>query len=78
MSEKALCCARMKFDLEQKCDQHPDRYECPDSIVAAVRGGFGLIIHDGSGSVIEISYCPWCGSQLPPIGDLDPSGEKDV
>lgn len=72
------CCDRMKFDLDQTCDQHTDRFDCPDNLIAQVRGGFGLIVHDGSGSAIEISYCPWCGSALPPIGDLDLLGDNDV
>ena len=26
---------------------------------------YGLIIHDGGSSYIDIKYCPWCGSKLP-------------
>ena len=26
---------------------------------------YGLIIHDGSSSIITISFCPWCGKKLP-------------
>lgn len=65
------CCERMAYDLHQVCNHHPDRNECPDALIAEVRGGFGLIIHDGSSSTIEIAFCPWCGTNLPPIGDLD-------
>jgi hypothetical protein len=68
----------MKYDLEQVCDQHPDRSECPDSFIEHVRGGYGLIVHNGTSSVIEISFCPWCGASLPPIGALDFSGDQDV
>ena len=50
----------MRYDLEQECNQHANRYECPDSLVAEVRGGFGLMIRYGTQSVIEISFCPWC------------------
>ena len=78
MSPTRYCCDRMQFDLEQTCEQHPDRHDCPDNLIATVRGGYGLIIHDGSGSTIEIGFCPWCGISLPPIGDLDLSGENDV
>jgi len=69
---KTYCCERMADDLLQVCDQHPEREDCPDNLIAEVRGGFGLIVHDGGGSVIAISYCPWCGSKLPPIGDFNP------
>ena len=57
----------MEFDLGQKCDLQPDRYDCPDALIAEVRGGYGLIVHDGGRSVIEIAYCPWCAMKLPPI-----------
>jgi hypothetical protein len=67
----------MDFDLDQRCDIHPQRHECPDNIVDIVRGGYGLIVHDGGSSVIEISYCPWCGTKLPPIADLDSGDYPD-
>ena len=70
------CCERMAYDLDQVCDLHPDRAACPDALIGEVRGGFGLYVRDGEdgygGSVIEIAYCPWCGTTLPPIGDLGP------
>ncbi|WP_238320196.1 DUF6980 family protein [Sphingobium sp. YBL2] len=62
----------MAFDLNQSCDQHAGRADCPDALIDQVRGGYGIIIHDGSsGGVIEIAFCPWCGAKLPPIGDLN-------
>jgi hypothetical protein len=60
----------MDHDLSHKCDIHEDRSECPDALVAVVEGGYGLLIHDGGSSVIEISFCPWCGSKLLKIGEL--------
>jgi hypothetical protein len=60
----------MSYDLTQVCDQHPDRFDCPDMIMAEVRGGFGIMIHDGGNGVIQIAFCPWCGAKLPPIGEL--------
>lgn len=70
----AVCCERMSEDLKQKCDLHAGRAACPDAMIAQVRGGFGLYVRDGDNghgsSVIEISFCPWCGAGLPPIGDL--------
>jgi hypothetical protein len=66
----------MDYDLNQKCDLHQDRLECPDALIDVVRGGYGLIIHDGTRSVIEINFCPWCGAKLPPIGDLQPETEQ--
>ena len=64
---KKYCCDRMQFDLEQKCEMHPDRYECPDALVSYSPkvDSYGLIVHDGGSSCVTISYCPWCGTKLP-------------
>ena len=61
----------MEYDLNQKCDHHSNRYDCPDALITRVRGGFGLIIHDGSESFIGIHFCPWCGAKLPEIGEIN-------
>jgi len=57
----------MKGQIETTCADHPDLSDCPDSLVAywESKRMFGLRIHDGGSSVLEISYCPWCGSKLP-------------
>ncbi len=67
-----FCCAMMQGNLTNVCDQHPDRRDCPDVLVDQVRGGYGLVIRsEAGGGVIEIRYCPWCGSHLSPIGDIE-------
>lgn len=66
-----FCCDRMAYDLNQVCEQHLDRHDCPDALIAEVRGGYGLIVHDGGQSVITISFCPWCGTKLPPVEEID-------
>ena len=69
------CCNRMAYDLYQVCELHPDRAACPDAMIAPVRGGYGLYVRDGEAGygsgVIEIAYCPWCGSKLPTAGEID-------
>lgn len=65
------CCERMASDANRTCDLHPDRFDCPDALIAEARGGFGLIVHDGGHSIIEIVHCPWCGALLPPIAEAD-------
>lgn len=78
------CCERLAYDLNQKCELHADRAACPDAMIAEARGGFGLYVRDGKDgygtSIIEIAYCPWCGSKLSPIGEIDLSKlpEEDV
>ena len=60
------CCERMDADLAQVCDDHPNRFDCPDALVyyAEKPKRYGLIVHDGGSSFIEIEYCPWCGSKF--------------
>lgn len=57
----------MRSNVESNCEQHPNRYECPDALVDfwPVSQTYGLMIHDGGASVIVIFYCPWCGTKLP-------------
>jgi hypothetical protein len=54
----------MDYDLNQKCDLHGERFDCPDALIGFGENGYGLLIHDGGTSSIAIKYCPWCGSQL--------------
>jgi len=60
-----ICCERMDYDLQHKCPDHANRFDCPDALVTRTRGGLGIIVHDGGSSAIEIAYCPWCGKKLP-------------
>jgi hypothetical protein len=46
------CCERMQYELASKCQEHVDRYSCPDALIAVVRGGYGLIIHDGTSTTL--------------------------
>ena len=50
------------------CAQHPDRHDCPDCLIdySPKLREFGILIHDGGASKASISFCPWCGSALPP------------
>ena len=61
------CCKDMMNAVNFKCDQHEDPFECPDALVFydKVFNEYGIIVHDGGGSVREISFCPWCGAKLP-------------
>jgi len=64
------CCDRMDHELNKQCHEHSIRADCPDALINIVRGGYGLIIHDGGSSVVGISFCPWCGSKLSETGEF--------
>jgi hypothetical protein len=61
------CCARMSEELNRICPAHANRSDCPDALVTAMNGGYGLMIHDGGTSAMGIAFCPWCGARLPPM-----------
>lgn len=63
------CCSRMAEDLAQTCSLHADRSACPDALIGRIGEGYGIIVHDGGSSVVEIAFCPWCGTRLPAIDD---------
>ena len=56
----------MKSKAEMECRDHPDLSDCPDSLIYVSKGNtyFGIRIHDGGSSSVEIKYCPWCGTSL--------------
>ena len=61
------CCETMRENVENVCDQHADREDCPDCLIdfRPHSGLYGIMIHDGGSSMITIAYCPWCGTRLP-------------
>lgn len=56
----------MADDLNQRCDEHPNRHDCPEALVhySASAHEYALYIHDGGSSVATIMFCPWCGTDL--------------
>jgi hypothetical protein len=61
------CCDSMAAQLNWSCDKHSSPSECPDALVGRFAADrFGLLIHDGGTSHVEISDCPWCGALLNP------------
>ena len=62
---RTACCDRMRFDLEQTCDQHDDPRDCPDHLIYVDReGNYSLPVRDSGHSVVAIRFCPWCGAPL--------------
>jgi len=60
-------CVHIAYHVTQKCEQHPDPYECPDVVLVynEIFDEYGIPIKDGGNSCIKIEYCPWCGIKLP-------------
>lgn len=60
------CCDRMTLAVQSTCEQHPDRFDCPDALLTYSRDPrqYGILVHDGGHSFVAISFCPWCGSAL--------------
>jgi hypothetical protein len=76
MDSLTYCCSWMEAQAKMTCQQHPERTDCPDVIIHRYQTSFGIPIHDGSASCIEINYCPHCGSQLDqPRQDFSPTGD---
>ena len=61
------CCDEMEKKLAWHCNMHADPFDCPDCLVLYNEkfDEYGLVIHDGGSSVLQIHYCPWCGRRLP-------------
>lgn len=61
------CCDRMRDQIDYRCDQHPDPFDCPDNLIAYIPKfrEYGIIIHNGGTARSTIAYCPWCGARLP-------------
>ncbi|MEV8426283.1 DUF6980 family protein [Streptomyces niveus] len=61
------CCATMTSRVNFHCDHDGDPFACSDALIcfSARLQEYGLIIHDGGVSSVEIRFCPWCGQRLP-------------
>lgn len=57
----------MRSQIDYRCDKHPDPFDCPDNLVdySPKFREYGLIVHDGGSSSVNIAFCPWCGTKLP-------------
>jgi hypothetical protein len=61
------CCEQMSAQVNMACERHPNPFECPDVLVhySSIFDEYGLVIHDGGSSSIQILFCPFCGNELP-------------
>jgi len=59
------CCTTLQQQLEWKCKQHDNPWDCPDPMIVKMQKGYALPIRDGGYSGITIKFCPFCGAKLP-------------
>ncbi|MGV3538603.1 MAG: DUF6980 family protein [Rufibacter sp.] len=61
-----FCCLIMADKIYESLDESGEiKYDEVDVVMNKWENGtFGIPIHDGGTSIIEINYCPWCGKSL--------------
>lgn len=61
------CCEDMCNFVREDTDDNSEIYQNPDILIVYIPkfDEYGLIIHDGGESSVQINYCPWCGKRLP-------------
>lgn len=61
-----FCYDNMEHFATYQCEQHEDRFQCPDCLIHYFEehDRFAIIIHDGGGSFMTINFCPWCGKKF--------------
>ena len=61
------CCDDLKYHLNNKCDVHDNEFDCCDHLLyySPVYDEYGIIIHDGGSSYMQINFCPFCGHMFP-------------
>ncbi|MEQ6124647.1 hypothetical protein AAON49_10630 [Pseudotenacibaculum sp. MALMAid0570] len=63
---KDFCCVTMAQRIHESLDDEGEiKHDDYDVVMNKWEDGtFGIPIHDGGTSVIEINFCPWCGTNL--------------
>ena len=61
---KHSVCSHLEDHSKFDCNEHSDPYECVDMIIVKTSYGYGIPIHDGGSSSVEINFCPWCGIKI--------------
>ncbi len=61
------CCSTMQAQVDFTCPEHAEPADCPDALILYVDRfrEYGLRVHDGGSSSVDINFCPWCGARLP-------------
>jgi len=63
---KEYCCLVMAKHVSDSLDENQEiQHDNHDVIMNKWKDGtFGIPIHDGGSSVVEINFCPWCGENI--------------
>ncbi|NNK27790.1 MAG: hypothetical protein HKP06_06065 [Flavobacteriaceae bacterium] len=61
-----FCCLIMADKIWESIDKNGEiKHGNVDVIMRKWNDGtYGIPIHDGGSSIIEIEFCPWCGTEL--------------
>ena len=61
------CCENMCNFTREDTGVNEEIYQNPDVLIVYIPkfDEYGIIIHDGGESSVQINYCPWCGNKLP-------------
>jgi hypothetical protein len=56
--------------VTSQCPTHGERSDCPDALLtySFQRKEYGILIHDGGSSRMDIDFCPFCGKRLSKTG----------
>ncbi|HBT09998.1 MULTISPECIES: DUF6980 family protein [Leeuwenhoekiella] len=63
---ESICCLQMADKIFDSLDKKRNiKYGDVDVVINKwTDGTYGIPIHDGGTSIIEINFCPWCGQNL--------------
>ena len=61
-----FCCGSMEYYCGLAAGNAED-FRLSDAIMLYIDkfDEYGIPVHDGGGSSVDIRYCPWCGKKLP-------------
>ncbi len=61
-----FCCLKMADKVFESVDKKGEiELNNVDVVIRKWKNGtYGIPIHDGGNSIIEIDFCPWCGTEL--------------